>query len=195
MINVIVCDDYNQLSNVAFEIMSSVIKNKADATLGLATGSSPIGLYQNMIADYDKKKTSYKMIKTFNLDEYVGIDVHHPESYYSFMHRNLFDHIDIEEKNIHIPSNMGDDLQKNCDDYNKLLADNDTSLVPKKAITMGIANVMAARKILLLATGENKAEAIYQTIKGKIDESCPSTILQRHNDVTIVVDKLAASKL
>ena len=72
---------------------------------------------------------------------------------------------------------------------------NDTSLVPKKAITMGIANVMAARKILLLATGENKAEAIYQTIKGKIDESCPSTILQRHNDVTIVVDKLAASKL
>ena len=242
MINVIVCDDYNQLSNVAFEIMLSVIKNKADATLGLATGSSPIGLYQNMIADYAKKKTSYKMIKTFNLDEYVGIDVHHPESYYSFMHRNLFDHIDIEEKNIHIPSNMGDDLQKNCDDYNKQLAENvidiqllgigsnghigfnepytafdslthivdlkqstindnarffnnDTSLVPKKAITMGIANVMAARKILLLATGENKAEAIYQTIKGKIDESCPSTILQRHNDVTIVVDKLAASKL
>ena len=124
MINVIVCDDYNQLSNVAFEIMLSVIKNKADATLGLATGSSPIGLYQNMIADYDNKKTSYKMIKTFNLDEYVGIDVHHPESYYSFMHRNLFDHIDIEEKNIHIPSNMGDDLQKNCDDYNKLLAEN-----------------------------------------------------------------------
>ena len=60
MINVIVCDDYNQLSNVAFEIMLSVIKNKADATLGLATGSSPIGLYQNMIADYDNKKTSYK---------------------------------------------------------------------------------------------------------------------------------------
>ena len=241
MINVIVCDDYNQLSNVAFEIMLSVIKNKADATLGLATGSSPIGLYQNMIADYDNKKTSYKMIKTFNLDEYVGIDVHHPESYHSFMHRNLFDHIDIDEKNIHIPSNMGDDLQKNCDDYNKLLAENviDIQLlgigsnghigfnepgtsfeqetfivkltdktrqdnkrffnsideVPTHAITMGIKNIMQAKRILMLISGVNKADTVVKLLSGNITTDFPASVLNNHPDVTVIIDQDAYSKM
>ncbi|MGN1399678.1 MAG: glucosamine-6-phosphate deaminase [Erysipelotrichaceae bacterium] len=238
----IVCDNYQQLSDRAFEVMAEVINNKQDATLGLATGSSPVGLYQRMINDHLNKHTSYQKIKTFNLDEYVGIDVNHPQSYFSFMHRNLFDHIDIGKENVHIPSNQGTDLAENCRRYNQLLADNvldiqllgigsnghigfnepytpfdslthivdlkqstindnarffnnDITQVPKKAITMGIANVMAAKKILLLATGENKARAIYQTIKGPISEACPSTILQKHQDVTVIVDKSAASLL
>lgn len=242
MMKVITCKNYEEVSDKAAEIMLEVVKANPSCVLGLATGSSPIGLYQRMIKDYKENGTSYAQVTTFNLDEYVGLPIEHPESYYSFMHRNLFDHIDINEENIHIPSSLGDDLQANCDAYNQAMADytvdiqvlgigsdghigfnepntpfdsvthiteleestirdnarffdNDMSKVPTKAITMGIANVMAAKKILMVATGENKADAIYQTIKGEKTITCPATVLQDHPDVVIILDEAAASKL
>ena len=99
---IIVTDNYEQASLEAFKVMKEVLA-KEDAVLGLATGSTPIGLYQNMIKDHKENGTSYKNVKTFNLDEYVGIDRNHRESYYTFIHNNLFDSIDILEENVHLP--------------------------------------------------------------------------------------------
>lgn len=118
---VIVVKDYEELSRVSADIMLDVVKNNPSCTLGLATGSSPIGLYQNLIKAYENKEVSFKDVKSYNLDEYCELPKSHPESYYSFMHRNLFDHIDIKEENTHLPSSEGSDLQANCAAYNKLL--------------------------------------------------------------------------
>lgn len=120
-IELIKVKDYNELSEVAGKIMLDVVKANPKCTLGLATGSSPIGLYKYLIKAYENGEVSFKDVKTFNLDEYCELPVTHPESYYSFMHTNLFNHIDIKEENVNIPSSVGDDLKKNCDEYSKKL--------------------------------------------------------------------------
>lgn len=241
MIRVIKVKDYEEISQKAFEVLKELLDEKPDAVLGLATGSSPVGLYQLMIKDHQENGTSYKDVKTYNLDEYIGLPKEHPESYYTFMHRNLFDELDIPEENIHIPSNEGD-IYANCDEYNKLLDeanvdlqvlgigsnghigfnepgtsfdsvthivdlkestikdnarffDDDISKVPTQAITMGISNVMSAKKILLVASGENKANAIQATVMGPVTENVPASVLQNHPDVVIIVDEAAASSI
>ncbi len=241
MIQIVKVKNYEQMSQKAFEIIKKTVIDKPDAVLGLATGSTPVGLYQLMIKDHEENGTSYKDVTTFNLDEYVGLPVDHPESYYSFMHRNLFDHIDIKEENVHIPSSQGD-LKQCCDDYNEALAnnvidvqvlgigsnghigfnepdtpfdslthivdlkkstikdnarffDNDISKVPTQAITMGIENVMAAKKILLMANGLNKANAIQAMVMGVVTEHVPASVLRNHPDVVIIIDEEAGSSL
>ncbi len=241
MIKVIKVKNKEEISKKAFEIMHELVTSKPDAVLGLATGSSPIGLYQLMIRDHKENGTSYRNVTTFNLDEYVGLPKDHPESYYSFMHRNLFDGIDVREENIHIPSSEGN-LDERCREYNEALAkqtidlqilgigsnghigfnepdtpfdsvthivdlkespikdnarffDNDISKVPTQAITMGISNVMAAKKIVLVANGENKANAIRATVMGVVNEKVPASVLQNHPDVVIIIDEEAASSL
>lgn len=236
---VIICKDYDEASAKAYEVMKGVISAKDDATLGLATGSTPIGLYKNMIKDHKENGVSYAKCHSFNLDEYVGIDRNHEQSYYTFMHENLFNHIDIKEENVNLP--YGDD-QAACDAYEKAMDgykidiqvlgiganghigfnepgtsfdslthivdlqektisdnarffNNDMNLVPKKAITMGIATIMKAKKVLLIATGANKADAVYGLVKGEVTESLPASILQKHPDVVVVVDEAAASKI
>ncbi len=236
---VIVCKDYDEVSAKAYEVMKEVVTTKKDAVLGLATGSSPIGLYQNMIKDHKENGVSYADIKSFNLDEYVGIPRDHEQSYYTFMHENLFNGIDIKEENVHLPYGS---TEEECAAYEKAMADysvdiqvlgiggnghigfnepgtpftsrthivdlqertiadnarffnNDMNLVPKQAITMGIATIMDAKKVLLVASGENKADAVYGMIHGEISEDMPASILQNHNDVVVIVDEAAASKL
>ena len=122
MIKVITCKDYEEVSDRDAEIMLDVLKNNPKAVLGLATGSSPIGLYQRMIKDHQENGTSYAEVTTFNLDEYVGLEQEHPQSYYTFMHQNLFNHIDIKKENVNLPSVQGEDMQANCDAYNELLS-------------------------------------------------------------------------
>jgi glucosamine-6-phosphate deaminase len=242
MINVIVCKDYEEVSDKAAEIMLDVVKNNPKAVIGLATGSSPIGLYQRMIKDHKENGTSYADITTFNLDEYVGLKPEHPQSYHTFMHQNLFNHLDLKKENINLPSVKGDNMKANCDSYNELLSkykidiqllgigsnghlafnepgtpfdsvtqvvdllestiqdnarffDGDISKVPTQSITMGIKNVMDAKRILLIASGKNKAEAIYHTVKGEVSTDWPASILQKHPDVIVVADKEAASLL
>ena len=119
MINVIRVKDYEEVSDKAFEIMKSYLK--PGKVLGLATGSTPIGLYQRMVKDHKENGTSYKEIKSFNLDEYVGLPISHPESYYAFMHRNLFDHIDILEENAHVPSGLAEDLDEAARHYDEMI--------------------------------------------------------------------------
>lgn len=119
---VVTAKDYDEMSMKAYEAMKKVLTEKSDATLGLATGSTPVGLYKLMIADYEAGNISYKDMTSINLDEYVGLPVTHPESYRAFMNRNLFDHIDIKKENTHVPDGLNPDLAAAADTYTAYIA-------------------------------------------------------------------------
>lgn len=231
--------NYDEVSVEAFKVMKDVVANKPNAVLGLATGSSPIGLYENMIKDHKENGTSYAKCQSFNLDEYVGIDRNHSQSYWTFMHENLFHGIDLPEEMIHVPYG---NTKADCEAYEKAMenvsvdiqvlgiggnghigfnepgtpfteethivdltektrSDNarffedDINNVPTQAITMGISTIMKAKKILLVASGANKADAVAAMVNGPVDPACPASVLQNHPDVVVVVDEAAASKL
>ena len=238
---VIVVKDYEEMSAKAFEVMADVVKNRPDAVLGLATGSTPIGHYKNMIKDHKENGTSYKAIRTVNLDEYAGLDYSSDQSYVYFMRSNLFDHIDIDLKNTNIENGKAEDRQAECDRYNALLEvmqqdiqvlgigsnghiafnepgtpfgsvthivdlaestikDNSRMFasideVPRQAFTMGLKNIMNAKKILILANGANKAKAVYGLVKGEVTENLPASVLQLHPDCIVIADEAAASLL
>lgn len=217
-----------------------VINDNSQAVIGLATGSSPIKTYKELIKSYEKEEVSFEGVTTFNLDEYVGIDKTSEQSYFHFMNENLFKHINISMNHINIPSGTGE-LETICKEYDQKLkaqpidiqilgigtnghiafnepgtsfekkthittlaeqtiSDNarffsDISEVPTKAISMGLANIMEAKKIVLIATGESKASAVLGMIKEGKTENLPASILQDHQDVLILLDEAAASKL
>ena len=236
---VIKVKNYDEVSAVAFKVMKEVVANKPEAVLGLATGSSPIGLYENMIKDHKENGTSYAKCQSFNLDEYVGIDRNHSQSYWTFMHENLFHGIDLPEDKIHVPYG---NTKADCEGYEKAMEnvsvdiqvlgiggnghigfnepgtpfteethivdltektrsdnarffENDINKVPTQAITMGIATIMKAKKILLVASGANKADAVAAMVNGPVDPACPASVLQNHPDVVVIVDEEAAAKL
>lgn len=235
---VIITKDYDEMSKKAFEVMAGVVKSNPEAIIGLATGSTPIGLYKNMIKDHNENGTSYKKIKTVNLDEYAGLDVNSDQSYVYFMRDNLFNHIDIDLKNTNIENGKAADREAECARYNALLEtmqqdiqvlgigsnghiafnepgtpfgsvthivdltestikDNSRLFksideVPRQAFTMGLKNIMNAKKILILANGANKAKAVYGLVKGEVTENVPASILQLHPDCTLVCDEAAA---
>jgi glucosamine-6-phosphate deaminase len=239
--NVIIAKSYDEMSKKAFEIMKATVESKKDATLGLATGSTPIGLYEEMIADHKACGTSYAEVSTFNLDEYVGLDYSSDQSYVYFMREHLFDHIDIKLENTNIENGKAADPVAECARYNALLAENTVDLqilgigsnghiafnepgtpfdsvthvvdltettikdnsrlfnsideVPKQAFTMGLSNIMTAKKIVVLANGENKAKAVYGMVRGEITDNVPASILQHHADCTLICDEAAAKLL
>lgn len=223
------------------KIFIDTIKEKPNCILGLATGSSPLGVYSLLIEAYKNNEISFKDVKTFNLDEYVGLDETSDQSYRYFMNHNLFDHIDINKGNTHVPSGTGD-FEKSAEEYDAMIEEaggidlqilgigsdghiafnepgtpfgslthvaelaqstiednsrffNSIEEVPTKAVTMGLASIMKAKKIVLIATGENKAEAIQGLLQGLITENLPCSVLRHHPDVTIYVDKAAYSKV
>ena len=120
--NVIITENYDEMSKKAAELIIGIVKKNPNAILGLATGSSPIGTYKEMINDYKQNGTSYKNVSTVNLDEYVGLTADHDQSYAYFMRTNLFDYIDIDQNNTNLPCGSAADPQKECDRYNALLA-------------------------------------------------------------------------
>ena len=120
---VIITENYDEMSKKAAEIMISLVKNNPNAVLGLATGSSPIGMYQYMAKDCQNGGASYKNVSTVNLDEYVALTADHDQSYAYFMRTNLFNHIDIDQNNTYLPCGSAPDAQKECDRYNALLED------------------------------------------------------------------------
>ena len=240
MAKVIIVKNAEEAALEAFKVMKDFIK--PGKVLGLATGSTPLGLYELMVKDHKENGTSYEDILTFNLDEYVNLPIAHPESYYAFMHRNLFDLIDVPEDNTHVPSGLGDNLDEQCKAYDKMIEEHpvdiqllgigsdghiafnepgtafdsgthvtdlaestikdnarffdfDMSKVPTQACTQGIGTIMKAKNILLIATGANKAQAVKDMLEGPVDEKCPASILQKHPNVTIIVDEPAASLL
>lgn len=238
---VIVCKNTEDLAEEALKVMLDVIKSKESPIIGLATGSSPIGLYNAMIRDHKENGTSYKNVKSVNLDEYVGLGIESDQSYVYFMNDNLFKSIDIDKKNTNLPNGKAADMNAECERYTALLDsmpqdiqllgiggnghigfnepgtpfDSTTHIVelqertrldnarffssldevPTHAITMGIKNIMNAKKILVVANGKGKADAVYSMVKGEITEACPASVLQKHNDVIVIVDEDAASKL
>lgn len=237
----IIAKEYEDLSIKAFEVIRGVVKSNPYAVLGLATGTTPLGLYRHMIEDHKAHGTSYAHIRAVNLDEYKGLPIDHPQSYAYFMRENLFCHLDIEASNAYIENGMAADEAAECVRYNKLLEEiprdiqllglgsnghiafnepntpfgsethvvdltentikdnarlfSDISDVPRKAFTMGIKHIMQAKQILILASGKNKAEAVYNTVCGKITEEVPASVLQLHPNCILIADKEAASKL
>ncbi|MEJ6655024.1 MAG: glucosamine-6-phosphate deaminase [Pseudomonas sp.] len=118
---IITVNSYNELSSTAGQIIADLVSSNPRCTLGLATGSTPLGTYQYLVKRYQAGDISFKDVQTFNLDEYCGLQRSHPESYFRFMHDNLFSHVDIQTENRHIPCAEGGDLQSQCDAYNALL--------------------------------------------------------------------------
>lgn len=211
--------------------------------LGLPTGSTPLGVYSELVKMYQNKKISFANVVTFNMDEYVGLPPHSPQSYHYFMFENFFNHIDIKQDNIHILNGMTKDYAKECENYEKMIKsfggidlflggvgsdghiafnepfsslcsrtriktlapstikdnsrffDNDISKVPTHALTVGVGTIMDAKEVIIMANGENKAQAIHQAIEGSINHQWTITALQNHPHGMIVCDEKAASAL
>ncbi|MGL5043203.1 MAG: glucosamine-6-phosphate deaminase [Culicoidibacterales bacterium] len=237
----IVCKDAQAASKRAGELVLEVIKNNPKANLGLATGSTPEGMYNFLIEDARNNGTSYANISTYNLDEYVGLEGTHPQSYRHFMNVNLFDAIDINKENTHVPNGMGD-ANANANAYDQLLnasggidlqilgiganghiAFNEPGIpfektthvvalvpetieanarffdsidqVPKTAVSMGITSILKAHKIVLIALGAGKADAVKAMFEDEISPNIPATALRNHPNVTVITDEAAAAKL
>lgn len=235
----IVVNNYEELSKVAAKEFSKIIKEKENVVLGLATGGSPVGMYKELIRMYEQKELNFSKTTTVNLDEYIGLNPEHNQSYRYFMNNNLFNHINIDKSNTFVPNGLAEDLEAQCKEYDQKISElggidiqllgvgnnghiafnepnnelssgthiislTDNTIeanarffdniydVPRKAITMGVGGIMKAKKIILIASGESKAEAIKGIFSGKITTANPATMLQMHRDVTVIVDEAAA---
>ncbi|MDX2418510.1 MAG: glucosamine-6-phosphate deaminase, partial [Xanthomonadales bacterium] len=225
------------------KLVGELLSVRPAAVLGLATGSTQLTLYRQLVERYKKSKISFRQVSSFNLDEYLGITADNPQSYRSYMDREFFNRIDIDKHNTHLPyceegqnpifvgpayeqkiiEAGGIDLQfmgiganghigfnepssslgsrtrvktltrQTFKDNSRLFSE--TEFQPKLAITMGIASIMDARKILLLATGESKAAAVSKMVEGPVSAMCPASVLQMHQHVTVLLDEAAASGL
>ena len=236
-----ILDSAEQIAVAAGEIFVQHIKAKPDAVLGLATGASPVETYRYMISQYRNGYISFARVKTYNLDEYCDLPRSDKNSYYSFMHENLFHQVDIKEENVHLPNGNAADMAKECADYDAAVASVggvdiqllgigtnghigfnepseqftqgtykvkltdstiqsnsiyfDENPMPRYAVTMGVGTIMTAKKIVLIATGESKAQAVKGMIQGEITPHLPASLLQNHPDAVIFLDKAAAKLL
>lgn len=240
---VIVLRNAEEVAATAAQLLGALLRSKPDAVLGLATGSTPLALYRRLVADHLEGKTSFQQITSFNLDEYLGIAASNPQSYRSYMDRELFDLVDIDKSRTFMPvcadlenprvagalyekqirAAGGIDLQvlgiganghigfnepssslssrtrvktltrQTLKDNSRLFSEDEFQ--PKLAMTMGIATILDARKILLLATGSKKAGAVAKMIEGPVTAMCPASVLQMHEHATILLDEPAAADL
>ena len=237
---IVIGKDYDEISKKAALIVAAQVLLKPDCVLGLATGSTPLGLYRELIAMYERGELDFSKVTTFNLDEYYPITPDHPQSYHYFMYKNLFNHINVNPGRIHVPKGTADPVEAECSNYEQMIAAaggidlqvlgigvnghigfnepnpylqarthlvdlkketikvnsrffQTEAEVPRQALTMGIGTILKARRILLLASGKSKAEAIKKTVEGLVTTECPSTFLQTHPDVTLLLDQEAAA--
>ena len=235
----IIIGNYQQISKQIADEFISLVKAKPNAVLGLATGTSPLEIYKNLIEANKEGTVTFKDVTTFNLDEYVGLEGTHNQSYRYFMNYNLFDHLDINKDNTNVLPGVGD-YKKAMLEYDGRIAaaggidiqllglgsdghiafnepgtpftslTHETELtqqtikdnsrlfdsideVPTSAVTMGLQSIMNARKIVLIATGKNKAEAVKGLLEGPITEDMPCSILRNHPNVTLYLDEDAYS--
>ena len=235
----IITKNYEELSKIAAEEFAKVVIEKPTAVLGLATGGSPIGMYKELIAKCENKELDFSKCTSINLDEYIGLNPEHEQSYRNFMNTNLFNHINIDKAKTFVPNGLAENLEEECKNYDKKIEElggidvqllgignnghiafnepgdelsagthiislTDSTIeanarffdsideVPRKALTMGLGGIMKAKKIILIASGEGKAEAIKGLLSGKITTDNPATMLQMHRDVVVVVDESAA---
>lgn len=234
--------DYKEMSRIAANIISAQIILKPDCVLGLATGSTPVGTYENLVEWYKQGDLDFSQVTSVNLDEYKGLSGNNDQSYRYFMNKNLFDHVNIDKSRTFVPNGLETDSEKASKEYDAIIesvggvdlqllgighnghigfnepadefckgthcVDLTASTieankrffekeedVPRQAYTMGIGTIMKAKKILLVASGADKAEIIAKSLTGPVTPQVPASILQFHNDVTVVCDEAAFSKL
>ena len=234
--------DYKDMSRKAANIISAQIIMKPNCVLGLATVSTPIGTYEQLVEWYHKGDLDFSKVTSVNLDEYRGLEKSNDQSYDYFMHEHLFDKVNIHPENVNLPDGMAEDAEKECKRYEELirsLGGVDLQLlglghnghigfnepgaafekethcvnltertieankrffasaddVPKQAFTMGIKTIMQAKKILVIASGEDKAEILKEAFFGPVTPAVPASILQLHNNVIVVGDQAVLSKL
>ncbi len=233
--------DSEEMGRAAADIFSQQIAAKPACVLGLATGSTPLPLYAELVKRSRAGKADFSQVRTVNLDEYVGLGPNHPQSYRFFMQQNLFDHIPVKPENTSLPDGLSTDLTAECRCYDARIAawggidlqllgighnghigfnepgtvftlkthavriaertrmanarffGDDPNQVPSRAITMGIGNIMSARKIVLLVSGESKAKIVQRAFFEDVTPEVPASVLQLHQDVTIIADREAAS--
>lgn len=241
MIKFICGKDEKDSSLSAANVMAEVVKKNPNGVIGLATGSSPINMYRNLIEMCNKGELTFKNIRSVNLDEYVGLSADHDQSYAYFMNHNLFDHIDIDKDNTNLPNGLAEDPAAECKRYDAVIEsmggvdiqllgignnghigfnEPDThfakttilveltdstidansrffasrDLVPTKAISMGIGQIMAAKKILLVAFGKGKAEILEKAFFGPVTPDVPASVLQFFaGEVVVCADEAAMS--
>ena len=238
---IIKAKDYQDRSRKAANIISAQVILKPDCVLGLATGSTPIGMYEKLVERYNKGDLDFGDVTTVNLDEYKGLPKEDEQSYYYFMHSHLFDYVNINPDRTFLPDGMNEDPDAECERYEEVIRSVggvDLQLlgmghnghigfnepgeefakgthcvdlqprtieankrffasaedVPRQAYSMGIQTIMKAKKILVIVSGEDKAEALKNSLFGPVTPHVPGSILQMHPDVTIVADEAALSK-
>lgn len=238
--NIIRAKDYQDMSRKAANIISAQIIMKPDCVLGLATGSTPVGTYRQLIEWYEKGDLDFSRVSTVNLDEYRGLTHIDPQSYYYFMQENLFDHVNIDKAATHVPDGTNPDAADACAKHEQIIKslggidlqllglgnnghigfnepgaafEKETHLVdlaestiranarffasidevPKQAYTMGIRTIMQAKKILVVVSGEGKADIVSRAFFGPVTPEVPASILQMHPNVTVVCDEAALS--
>ena len=238
--NIIRAKDYQDMSRKAANIISAQIIMKPDCVLGLATGSTLVGTYRQLIEWYEKGDLDFSRVSTVNLDEYRGLTHIDPQSYYYFMQENLFDHVNIDKTATHVPDGTNPDAADACVKHEQIIKslggidlqllglgnnghigfnepgaafEKETHLVdlaestiranarfftsidevPKQAYTMGIRTIMQAKKILVVVSGESKADIVSRAFFGPVTPEVPASILQMHPDVTVVCDEAALS--
>ena len=233
--------DYNDMSRKAAGIIAAQVILKPDSVLGLATGSSPIGIYEQLIKGYQQGDVDFGACTTFNLDEYRGLTADHDQSYHYFMYKNFFDSVNVPADRINLPNGAEPDAERECARYDaaieaaggvdlqllgmglnghigfnepegtfpkgthcvdltestieankRFFASADD--VPRQAYTMGVQTIMRARKIIIIVSGENKADIVREAFFGPVTSQVPASILQLHPDVVAVVDEAALSK-
>jgi glucosamine-6-phosphate deaminase len=239
---VVITENYEALSTKGAQIVANHLSKKPDLVLGLATGNTPLGLYKELIRLHKEERLDFSRVTTFNLDEYLGLAPAHPQSFYSYIHQNFVNHVNIAPKNVHVPDgSIQQNFEQYCEDYEQSIRDaggldlqilgigktghigfNEptsslasrtriktlaeltlqenqkafgSEKVPPCAITMGIGTILDAKRILLLASGNNKGDAVAKAIEGPITSTITASALQMHVDVTVVLDEAAASSL
>jgi len=235
-------DTAAQVGQAAAILIAAQVIQKPDSVLGLATGSSPIPTYQQLIAWHKEGTMDLSRAITFNLDEYVGISAAHPASYHAFMEAELFSKVNILKENIHVPDGSARNLQRECSDYDTAISRAggiDIQLlgigrnghigfnepheqfvygchvvnltestieanrrffapgeeVPQKAISLGVGSIMNARRVVLIAAGADKAQAIRRAIREDVNPQVQASILRTHRDVIFLLDRAAAGLL
>lgn len=239
---IVILEDAAAVAAYGANIFAKQLNKKPSSVLGLATGSTPVALYQELIKKNNAGDISFSQATTFNLDEYLGLTGDHPQSYRYFMNEQLFNHVDIDKANTHVPSGDAVNPIAACKEYEEKISaaggvdvqllgigrnghigfnepssgltsrtrvktltkatidDNARFFAadeyqPHLSITMGIGTILEAKKVVLLATGESKADAVHAMVEGPLMAKCPASALQLHQDAVIIIDKAAASKL
>lgn len=239
---IVICKTKEEASRKAAAMITAAVKANPKIVLGLATGSTPVGMYREMIKAVKAKEVSYSQVRTWNLDEYLGLAGTHDQSYRYFMNTNLFDSIDIKKSNTHVLNGLAKDWRKEVKAYEaaikkaggidiqvlgigsdghiafnepgsslssrtrlvsltpQTIKDNSRFFkkaadVPKQALSMGVGSIMEAKKIILLAFGKNKADAVAAAVEGGVSQFCTASALQMHEDAWFFCDEEAASRL